>query len=493
MNRLAGIISIVVLTAWFVLAGCTEQGVGPVPISVQEYKTMGRADRNRWPRERVLQINLTRVHDPELPLKERMDSMALVEHIGTNNRTDLEDLATLLRNPRTPKELNKAVLLFLLKQNYSDLAAFTTQIIQDPNADPELKQAVLDWLKAPEHSAPQMLAGVVRSWARDPEGTEQSEEGYRQAVRQISKQPWDATLLEALNTPEFAARGEALELLASRLPRAQLRQKIMAIHPKSDSVKAIQGFLERFDYIPSTREELISTTILFKVRRDMIPDAAKLSLDWQRNYGYTFHIRDFHLLSRLARDPLRSNLKRTQLQLEIGKALKTRPHVQTADTHGVTKDNFWLQVDKLTMVDLWNLYLINEMLSRPRVQISLTLMADGDLADKNSAWGGLVFYQNGQAEAILYPPDPSQTNDLIYQPSSRMITDSRDSLCRFIGHFSKIDNADRAGPSSQELDDARTNRYYGLTLTRIDKNTFTTHYFNPDGLVISLGKFPLRQ
>ncbi|KKL26971.1 hypothetical protein LCGC14_2389890, partial [marine sediment metagenome] len=232
-------------------------------------------------------------------------------------------------------------------------------------------------------------------------------------------------------------------------------------------------------------------------RRDMLSEAARLALNWSRNYKYQFNIRDFHLLSRLARDPLRSNLKRTQIVLEIGQALKTRKHVRRAPTTstkpGAYDDNFWLQVDKLTMSDLWNLFLIDEMLSRPRVQVSLRLMADGDLDDTHSAWGGLVFYQNGQAEAILYPPDPEAgSNDMTYQATQRLITDERDSLCRFIGHFDKVQNKSRAGPSPEELADARAYNYCGLILTRVGKNSFCAHYYNPEGVVVSLGKFPLR-
>jgi hypothetical protein len=145
------------------------------------------------------------------------------------------------------------------------------------------------------------------------------------------------------------------------------------------------------------------------------------------------------------------------------------------------------------MADLWNIYLLNEMLSRPRVQVSLRLMANGDMADRDSAWGGLVFYQNGQAEAILYPPDPRvKGDDLVYHPTRRLITDSRDSLCRFIGHFEKVDNADRVGPTGRELADAADGNYYGLVLTRTGADSFAAHYYNPQGVVVSLGKFPLR-
>jgi hypothetical protein len=168
-------------------------------------------------------------------------------------------------------------------------------------------------------------------------------------------------------------------------------------------------------------------------------------------------------------------------------------HAGQAEGDADYKDDFWLQVDKLSMADLWNIYLLNEMLSRARVQVSLRQMADGDMADRDSAWGGLVYYQNGQAYAILYPPDPrAKDGDLVYHPTQRFITDSRDSLCHFSGHFEKVNNKDRVGPTAKELEDARERNYYGLILTRTDKDGIAAHYYNPSGIVVSLGQYPLR-
>jgi len=459
-----------------------------------EYKQMGRADRVRYQPGFLVQYNLTRVHNAELKESQRLDSLKLVEHITKTDSIALEpsslaDLATLLRDEaNTPKALREEVLKFLLEENYPDLASHLIPLIgRLDTLDPTMRSLVLNFLEKNPNS--QMLEHIVRSWAREQDLSPKGEQGYRNVIKQISGQPWQQALMDQLNSPAFGARAEALEILNARMPAAELREALLAMTPQADTVAALQFYIKTFDYLPARREELVSSVILYKVRRDMLPDAARLSLEWTRNTGYNFNIRDFHLLSRLARDPLRSNLKRTNLVIDLGKQLKTRPHVKA----GQNRDNFWLQVENLTLADLWNMYLLNEMLSRPRVQTSLKFMADGDLADVRSAWGGLVFYQNGQAEAILYPFDANAaSNDQVYQPTERLITDERDALCRFIGHFERLDNADRAGPTQAELDDAAMLNYYGLSLTRVDKTHFAAHYFNPQGVVVSLGKFPMR-
>ncbi len=485
-----------------VLGGCDSVQVGPAPITVPEYEKMARPDRNRWPDNRIMQINLTRISNSELFPKERLDSLALVRKIASDDGSfltdaDMADMATLLRDPKCPSELNKNMLLFLLELKYPDLAAHATAVMQNPKSDPELRKAVVDYWGEGSEGELQMLTSIVQSWAKVTSPSEEDENSFRKAVKKISGKEWDVTLLDELNSKTFQAKGDALRILSDRLGPETLRKRILSMHAETEAMEAIQGFFERFDYLPTSREELITAVMIYGYRRDMLSEAARLALNWSRNYKYQFNIRDFHLLSRLSRDPLRSNLKRTQIVLEIGQTLKTRKHVRRAPAmtvgRGNYKDNFWLQVDKLTMSDLWNLFLINEMLSRPRVQVSLRLMADGDMDEISSAWGGLVFYQNGQAEASIYPFDSdAESNDMTYQATRRLITDERDSLCRFIGHFEKVQNDSRAGPSVEELADAKVYNYYGLILTRVGKNSFCAHYYNPDGVVISLGKFPLR-
>ncbi len=490
-NKTPVLCAVLVLAAVVVLVGCEDEKAGPAPINVAEYSRMGRADRLRYPPHHLVQYNLTRVLNDELTLDERTQSLALVAKIGTEDETVLDELATLLRDAKAPEKLKHQVLRYLLKQNYRDLAAYLIPLMKKLRSDSELRRLVLEYIK--NHPNTQMLAGIVRTWAEETQTSGPGEQSYRDAIKQVSGRPWDVTLLDEINSTAFGARCEALEILRRRLPADTLRRKILAVKANTDTMAAIQTFLELFDYMPAITEEIITTTIVYKVRRDMLPDAAKLSVDWSKNYRYAFNIRDFHLLSRLARDPLRSNLKRTELVLDVGKAVKTRKHIRPKPAKPGYRDNFWLQVEKLKMSDLWNLYLINEMLSRPRVQMSLRLMADGDLAERRSAWGGLLFYQNGQAEAILYPPDLEIAgSDLAYHPSRRLLTDGRDSLCRFIGHFEKIENTDRAGPTAEELNDAKIGNYYGLILTRLSKSSFCAHYYNPDGTVVSLGTFPLR-
>ena len=65
-------------------------------------------------------------------------------------------------------------------------------------------------------------------------------------------------------------------------------------------------------------------------------------------------------------------------------------------------------------------------------------------------------------------------------------------MCRFLAHFQKANNASRAGPTARELRDASAANHYGLVITSVNDKAFCAHYFNPQGVVVSLGRMPYR-
>jgi len=433
--------------------------------------------------------NLQRVLDRQVRPANRLESMRLVTHLGHSDPGVSDQLAAVLDEKDCPPALFEAVLEYLLKSDHPGLAGHVVGVL--PRIGPGqavLREAVLEWLA--KHPTPEVLSEMVKLWAAEPSTTSVNEHRYRRIVERITGKPWDSALLESLNTPGFYARGSALEVLAGRIRSDTLSDRIARLPARVDAIRTLQAFGYRFRYLPKTAAELLAAASLYKTRADMIPDASRLYGRWRDETGYIFAIRDFHLISRLARDPLRTSLRRSQLVLELGQSLGSRPQPPNNPSRA-QESRFWPQTGNLTMADLWNLYLLNEMLARPRVQLALKMLAEQDRADKRTAWGGLVFYENGQAEARLYPSDTDAgADDLNYVPCRLAVVDGRDAMCRFRGHFEKVDNSDRAGPSAAELRDAKEKGYYGLVLTSLGNDSFAAHYYNPRGLVVSLGKLP---
>ncbi len=478
-----------------VICGCPPPDSSP-PINVEQYKKAEETQRVTWPKGTVSMYNRRRITDPNLSTEERIKSLELLEYLGEQDIGDQGELAEILTNPDSPPELKQIVLRILLKRDHPGLAVHVVKALPNMSADNELREAILTWLA--KHPQPAVLSEIVKQWADETSITSPDEPRYRLIVERISGTGWEEALLEGINTPEFFARGSALEILAKRVDTKILRDKILQIDSKTEAMTVLQTFIQGFDYLPANQQELLSAVTVYKLDNDKLQRTAQWVRTWTTDFGYRFNIRDFHLISRLAYDPLRPKMLRIPLVLELKKKLDERDHAHAKqggyEGTGHHVDEFMLQLETLSIADLWNIYLLDEMLKRPRVQVALRLMAEKDRDDRRTAWGGLNFYENGHAEAILYPPSLEYgENDLMYRPRKTTINDSRDCLCRFHAHFEKVDNSDRIGPDRLELLAAKQENFYGLVLTSLSNDTFCAHYYNPAGAVVSLGKFNFKK
>ena len=471
----------VFLLAFTGCAGLTDQPA--IPVTLAQYDASQGNARKAFPPPVVRLFNLQRAMDTDLAVGARTESLHLAAKLGGNDPAALEEFSQILASPSTGPELQKAALEYLLRSDRPGLATHAVKSLSGVKAGSPLRVAVFEWLG--RRGDPSMLADVVKVWAQEKAAGE-DEARFRQVVEQIAKTSWEQALLNGINSETFFARGSAVEILAGRASAGALKPKLAAMTPKTEALAAIKAAVIDLDYLPADGMALLSTVATYRSRPDIFKDAARLSRQWTGEYNYQFNIRDVYLLCRLSGDPLRPNLSRAELVNGLNTALSRRVHIARAEGGD---DSFSRHASDLTMADLWNLYLINQMLARPRVALALRVMAERDRNDLRTAWGGLVVHENGQAEARLYPPDKdAKVDDLRYSPSRQLVSDSRDAICRFHGHFEKIANSARAGPTADELRDARSNNYYGLIITTVSEAEFCAHYYTPQGIVVSLGR-----
>jgi len=472
--------------SWLALAllasGCEIHRVTAPPSSLSEYEEAKAASKHPYPDRTIVLHNLQRVLDPQLGETERVESLRLVSRLGEGDAGVRDQLAGLLTDEQCPEALRGTVLELLLKRDHADVAAHVLTMLPRLGPDSPLKQQVLEWMA--RHPTPQVLAEVVKLWVQEESPTSVDEPRYRQLVERLAGKKWDQALLDGINTDGFRARGSAMTALSARRPRDEIARAIAALPAKTDAVAAMQFFLHKFGYVPTSGQTMLNCVWLYAKDPSSFDDAARLATAWRKNYGYRFDVRDFHLLSRLERDPLRKNRSRTELILHLARSLLKRQHVPRKVSRPIGRydfsDRFSKHVDSLAMADLWNLVLLDEMMRRPRVRTALAIVAQRNRADPRSAQRGLVAYEKGQAEAKLYPPTHERER----------IRASRNGLCRFRTHFEKADSSDRAGPTTVELQIARRDDAYGLVLTSLGSDAFCAHYYNPEGIVISLGRFP---
>lgn len=472
------------------LCGCAEAPPSP-PHSMVQVQELRRTHPDAYPPYVVVQINLQRVLDDRLSEAERAESLNVVTRLGAENPEALGELAGVLSQENLPVQLQHAVLTLLLKKDYPVLAGAVVKALPDIKPGTGMRDAILDWLS--RHGDMEVLAEVVKQWAQEPTVDGPNEARFRQIVERISGKMWDEALLAGLNSEGAFARGSALDVLGQRMATPALRKRIGVMRPNAEAVRILQEMMERFDYLPTSRAELLACAAAYKTQRERMRESTALFARWQADYGYQFNIRDFHLLGRITQDPLRDRLGRTHLRLQLSESTLERKHPPTRAVTGAAAatDRYEQQVNHLSMSDLWHLYLLSEMLSRERVQIALRIMAERDREDASRPWGGLVFYENGRAEAKLYPARSG--DDTVYDPTDRAVRDGRDALCFFHAHFEKVDNAKRTGPDAAELRRAAQGNTNALVLTSLNDKEFCAHFYTPAGRVVSLGIFPLRK
>ena len=487
--------TVILVLAAFLACGCV-QPPPQVPGSVAQYEALQKSDPQRYSQPIILLHNLQRVMDADLKPADRLASLQLVTELGGDDANTRTQLAGVLADPRTGPEVSQAILALLLKNDHPDLAGLVVAALGDTARYGPLHDSILDWLV--RHPTPAVLSELVRLWANeDPSGP--NEQRYRQVVQKLSGAAWDEALLGGINTTAFTEPGSAMAVLVKRIPEPVLRQRLADLPPRTEAISALQVSQQQFDYLPAGAVQFAGVLQFYQQSKPLLYDASRLVMQWRDECGYAFDPRDFHLISRLAQDPLRTSLKRTQLVQELGSQLNARRHVRAPSGD----DSFRTRVDSLTMADLWNLYLLSDLLSRPRTQMAVWVLSEGDRADRNGAWGGLVAYRAGQAEATKYPSvQQPGLDDMTFVPAPNgrhgnadydFAADQRDSLCRFVCHFEKLDNAARAGPTAAELKDAKAGNYCGLVLTSLGAEAFCAHYFNPQGVIISLGVYVMKK
>ena len=346
------------------------------------------------------------------------------------------------------------------------------------------RTAMLKWLI--DHPKSEELGNVVELWAAETPDCK-DEDLFRQTVAKLgSGKEWQDVLLDSLNAKSFAARGSALSVLAARGAEIDLLDRIKRMTAKTVSLQSMQTFAEKFGYVPANGGELLACIILHHPSgsKGSLDAPARLAKQWNAKYKYKFNIRDFHLLSHMATDQLRSKLGRDELIKQIVAKLGSRKHV--AGGGGL----FSKQVANMTLPDLWNIVLLDEMLLRQRVALAMRILADRLRAGLKSPRSGLVFCEGGKASAKLYPQTIDSTRgDRDHIPERQLQRAGFSALCHFHTRFETVYNGDRASASKHEVSASTQGNFYGLVLTSIDSRTFSAFYYNPDGAVVSLGVF----
>ena len=476
----------------FGACGCADPAPRP-PVNLAELRRYDSSALKDFTPRAVALYNAQRVVCKGLSEQQRLESLRVLEQVGAGMEEASEALVLVLNDAQTPQRLRNAVLALLARRRRPGLAQALVAALAGVR-DPALRLAMLGSLE--EDPSGLELAEVVKLWAARPVLGEAEEARYRRIVEKLTGRRWPQALLDGLNTTEFYARGSAIEILHRRLPEGLLKRSLSALKPRTDAVRAIQLFIHDFDYVPANGRELLGTVVAFAGGKARFTQAAALASAWRSRYGYRFNIRDLHLLRHLVRDPVRNTrMSREQMVLEVARAIaRRRAGLGSAGRPGTRRarvGDFQAVKDALSMADLWNLLLLDEMFRRLRVAQAFRNTAGQGRAGPPRPWGGLIAWQGGQFEAKVYRPagKPAQGR---YVPSERMLWDGLRAACFFVGLWRQAGEPDSAGPVPGDLALAKKMNLCGVRVTVLGGERLKVVYFTPGSVVVDLGLFPAR-
>lgn len=458
---------------------CLADDLG-VPVTPAQYQAQNPP---LFPPPVVRLYNIRRALDESLSPDERNESLRLSVLLAGDDPHALDEVWGLIGEMPMSGDFAQTALMALLKTNQPKLAPCALGAL--PLLPPgQLRNSVFEWLS--RNAQRDNLADLAKAWALErPDGRDESR--YREVTSRVAGVPWEQALLDGINAPSFFARGSAMMILASRVNVATLRAKLAVMTPRTEAMATLKSAVAQLEYVPANGAELLAAVMIYRVQGGTFAPAVNLNRRWRHGDGYRFNIRDYHLLSRL--DDGRRMLNKDELIALLGRSLARRQHVRCG---AVRTDVFAEQIPFLSTPDLWNLYLLEQMFSRPRVGAALRVLAVNS-GEASRAYGGLVFCTNGKAEATLYESSSQGGGEgFKYVPAQRLLDDARDSMCRLIV---RLDRSSRQspGPSKGDIEEAVAGNYYGLMVTSVSDDEFCAHYFGPSGVVISLGRFPYGQ
>lgn len=126
-------------------------------------------------------------------------------------------------------------------------------------------------------------------------------------------------------------------------------------------------------------------------------------------------------------------------------------------------------------------------LDEPAIRAHIFDIADRDLADRQTEYGGVVRMDDqGRFELVEYPPQ-ARGSDVRFEASNAMFDGGYDALFHFHNHAQEYENHRYAGPHFGDFGYADATGVNALVFTFVNHNTMNADYYRRGQVVIDLG------
>ncbi len=278
------------------------------------------------------------------------------------------------------------------------------------------------------------------------------------------------------------------------------RQRIMDLLA-DDSIATTDSFIldmrrtsKDLNVVPRNREEILWVRALREPEHRAFWDAAAAAVaQLPESVRITLEPRDIPVVAAAGRvrpDLLKAD--RDALFAEVTARLAR----EKITRHGASFEGYGTQMaetpraheKEMTWGDCAAVLVAIAALDDPAVRKHLFDMADRDLSDRTTEYGGLLQLDaTGRFELVEYQPQV-RGSDVRFEASGKMFEEGYDAIAHFHFHAQAYDNRRYAGPHFGDFNYADATGVNGLMFCYIDSNTLNADYYRHGQVVIDLGE-----
>ncbi|MSR34408.1 MAG: hypothetical protein EXS12_06375 [Phycisphaerales bacterium] len=154
---------------------------------------------------------------------------------------------------------------------------------------------------------------------------------------------------------------------------------------------------------------------------------------------------------------------------------------------GEHTENLYLMRDKLSWGDLASMAIAMEIFDSPILRQQMFDLADRDMADRDTEFGGVIRIKSDGKPAIDEMKPRVQGNDLRYEASQKMFDNAYTGLFHFHLHCQSYDNTQYSGPHLGDFDYAESTRANCLVFTFVSRKELNVDFYRHGPMVVDLG------
>ena len=306
-----------------------------------------------------------------------------------------------------------------------------------------------------------------------------------------------AVMGDANPARQAGLRARAWELLMRIGERDRLKELVTAaaIRPDDAMLRDIKQLVQEVGILPETREELLW---LAKLRQTASPAYWKMAGEALKRVPEAA-TRDFELrgipvvIAAQRYAPELLGKTREQLYDDLLPRLRARDAAKHSanftgwDTGASHSENLGTQRDEVRWIDLLACEMAIRMVDDPAVRARLFDIADRDLQDRRTEYGGVVRLDDSGGWQVIEVRPRVTGSDTRFEAPQELFDQGYTALFHFHMHAQEFENGSYAGPHMGDFAYAGSTRANCLVFTFIRRDTMNADFYRHGPVVVDLG------